>query len=96
MLQAAPQLYDITLSNAERYTQCKITYETDSVIKFRGTDKSGKVVTKEVKASSVLVRKEVKPLVRRMPLSPRLKNRQIAKKAKSLLRSRNRPKPRKK
>lgn len=71
MLQAAPQLYDITLSNAERYTQCKITYETDSVIKFRGTDKSGKVVTKEVKASSVLVRKEVKPLVSKADPKPK-------------------------
>ena len=70
MLQAAPQLYDITLSNAERYTQCKITYETDSVIKFRGTDKSGKVVTKEVKASSVLVRKEAKPVVAKADPKP--------------------------
>ena len=70
LLQAAPQLYDITLSNAERYTQCKITYETDSVVKFRGTDKNGKVVTKEVKASSVLVRKEVKPLVSKADPKP--------------------------
>lgn len=57
--QAAPQLYDITLSNAEKFTQCRIAYETESLIKFTGTDKKGNVVTKEVKASSVLLKKEV-------------------------------------
>ena len=59
ILQAAPQLYDITLSNAEKFTQCRIAYETDTLIKFTGTDKKGNVVTKEVKASSVLFKKEV-------------------------------------
>ncbi len=59
LLQAAPQLYDITLSNADKFTQCRIAYETDSLIKFTGTDKKGNVVTKEVKASSVLFKKEV-------------------------------------
>ncbi|MBQ9094794.1 MAG: hypothetical protein IJY53_00470 [Akkermansia sp.] len=60
MLQAAPQLYDITLSNAEKFTQCKISFETDSTIKFTGFNKKGEEVTKEVKASSVLFKKEVK------------------------------------
>lgn len=60
MLQAAPQLYDITLSNAEKYTQCKIAYESDSTIKFTGTNKKGEKVTKEVQISSVLIKKEVK------------------------------------
>ena len=63
MLQAAPQLYDITLSNAEKFTQCKIAFETDSTIKFTGTNKKGEVVTKEVKSSSVLFKKEVKAKV---------------------------------
>lgn len=60
MLQAAPQLYDITLSNAEKYTQCKIAFESDTTIKFTGTNKKGETVTKEVKASSVLYKREVK------------------------------------
>ncbi|MBR5213343.1 MAG: hypothetical protein IKV92_03685 [Akkermansia sp.] len=65
MLQAAPQLYDITLSNAEKFTQCKIAFETDSTIKFTGTNKKGEVVTKEVKTSSVLFKKEVKAKVQK-------------------------------
>lgn len=60
MLQAAPQLYDITLDNEEKYTQCKIAYESDSTIKFTGTNKKGKKVTKEVDTASVLIKKEVK------------------------------------
>ena len=63
MLQAAPQLYDITLSNAEKYTQCKIAFETDSTVKFTGTNKKGEVVTKEVKSASILFKKEVKAKV---------------------------------
>ncbi|MDO4750970.1 MAG: hypothetical protein Q4A24_02580 [Akkermansia sp.] len=70
MLQAAPQLYDITLTSAERFTQCRITYETDTLVKFRGTDKTGKEVTKEVKASAILVRKEVEPLVKKVTPKP--------------------------
>ena len=60
MLQAAPQLYDITLDNEEKYTQCKIAYESASTIKFTGTNKKGKKVTKEVDTASVLIKKEVK------------------------------------
>ena len=60
MLQAAPQLYDITLSNAEKYTQCKIAYESDTTVKFTGINKKGEKVTKEVNTSSVLYKKEVK------------------------------------
>lgn len=60
MLQASPQLYDITLNSAEKFTQCRISFESDSTIKFTGTNKKGEVVTKEVKASSILFKREVK------------------------------------
>lgn len=58
LLQAA-ELYDITLSNAQKYTNCRISYQGSSKTKFTGTDKNGKVVTKEVKTSSILLKKAV-------------------------------------
>ncbi|MBR1997967.1 MAG: hypothetical protein IJ993_06090, partial [Akkermansia sp.] len=60
MLHAAPQLYDITLTSAEKFTQCRIAYESETSVKFTGINKAGKEVTKEVKASSILLKKEVK------------------------------------
>lgn len=65
ILQASPQLYDITLSTAERFTQCRIAYSTGSSVKFTGTDKNGKTVTKTVKKSSILVQREVKTIVKK-------------------------------
>lgn len=59
-LQAA-QLYDITLSTAEKFTQCQIKYRGTSMTKFTGKNKKGEEVTKEVKTSSILMMKEVKP-----------------------------------
>lgn len=58
MLHAA-QLYDITLTNAEKYTQCRISYRGSATTRFTGTDKGGKLVTKEVRTSSILAMREV-------------------------------------
>lgn len=60
MLHAAPQLYDITLTTAEKFTQCRIAYESETTVKFTGLNKAGKEVTKEVKTSSILLKKEAK------------------------------------
>lgn len=57
LLQAA-DLYDITLSNAKRYTQCRILYEAGGKTKFTGRDKKGNSVTLEVKSSSILDKRE--------------------------------------
>ncbi len=56
---ASAEVYNITLSNAQRYTQCRIVYSTDSMTKFRGLDRSGREVTLEVRTSSILVKQEV-------------------------------------
>lgn len=58
LLQGA-QLYDITLSNAQKYTQCTISYSGSTMTKFTGKDRSGATVTKEVKTSSILFKKKV-------------------------------------
>lgn len=55
----AADFYDITLSNAKKYTQCRILYSGSNVTKFTGKDRSGKTVTMEVKSSSILMKKEV-------------------------------------
>lgn len=60
LLQAA-DLYDITLTNAKKYTQCRIHY-SGSTTKFSGTDSTGKQVTLEIKSSSILMKKEVTPV----------------------------------
>ncbi|MBQ7023217.1 MAG: hypothetical protein IJN29_06525 [Akkermansia sp.] len=58
LLQAA-DTYDITLTNAQKYTDCRISYESGSKTKFTGKDKSGKEVTLTVNTSSILMKKEV-------------------------------------
>ena len=58
LLQGA-QLYDITLSNAQKYSQCTILYGGSTMTKFTGKDRSGATVTKEVKTSSILFKKPV-------------------------------------
>lgn len=58
MLNAA-QLYDITLSNAQKYSQCTILYGGSTMTRFTGKDRSGNVVTKEVKTSTILLKKPV-------------------------------------
>lgn len=60
LLQGA-QLYDITLSNAQKYSQCTIHYTGSTMTKFSGKDRSGATVTKEVKTASILYKKAVAP-----------------------------------
>ncbi len=60
-LLSAADVFDITLSNAKRYTQCRIVYEAGGNTKFTGYDRSGKEVTMEVKTSSILDKREVAP-----------------------------------
>ena len=55
----AATVYDITMTDATRYTQCKVLYNGSDTTKFSGTDKSGKSVTLEVKTSRILIMKEV-------------------------------------
>lgn len=69
MLQAA-QLYDITLSSAEKFTQCQIKYRGTSITKFTGKNKKGDEVTMEVKTSSILLMKEAKPAPAAEPEEP--------------------------
>ena len=57
----AAELYDITLSNAKRYTQCRIIYEAGGNTKFSGLDRKGNPVTMEVKSSSILDKREAAP-----------------------------------
>lgn len=57
----AADVFDITLSNAKRYTQCRIVYEAGGNTKFTGYDRAGKEVTLEVKTSSILDKREVAP-----------------------------------
>lgn len=60
-LLSAADVFDITLSNAKRYTQCRIVYEAGGNTKFTGYDRTGKEVTLEVKTSSILDKREVAP-----------------------------------
>ncbi|MCQ2367371.1 MAG: hypothetical protein MJ056_09475 [Akkermansia sp.] len=56
---AAKQLYNITLSDTSRYTDCSIIIEGSTETKFNGTDKEGFVVTKTVKRDEILVKAPV-------------------------------------
>lgn len=53
------QLYDITLSNAQKYSQCTIHYAGSTMTKFTGKDRSGATVTKEIKTASILLKRPV-------------------------------------
>lgn len=55
----AAQMYTITLTSAERFTDCTVLYKSSSTTKFTGTDKAGKKVTKEVPTSSIIVMREI-------------------------------------
>ncbi len=56
VLQAA--VYDITLTNATRYTQCEVKYR-GTTTKFVGKDRKGKIQTVEVPSSRILNMREV-------------------------------------
>ncbi len=64
VLQA--KVFDITLTNADTYTQCDIKYR-GSRTKFIGTDKNGKVQTVEIASSRILNIREVEPEVKEEP-----------------------------
>ena len=51
--------YNITLTSAERFTDCTVIYKSSSSTKFRGKDKSGKQVTKEVPTRNIIMIREV-------------------------------------
>ena len=55
----AKQVFDITLANSDKYTDCTIVYESSTDTKFRGKDASGKEVTKTVQSADILLRKLV-------------------------------------
>ncbi len=55
----AAQVYTITLTSAERFTDCTVIYKSSSTTKFRGTDKAGKTVTKEVPTQNIIMMREV-------------------------------------
>lgn len=57
-LSAAP-MYTIHLSNSERFTECTVIYKSDTSTKFRGKNRSGKVVTKEIPSSSIMSMREI-------------------------------------
>ena len=52
-LAQAEQVYDITLTSGESYTNCTITEKTDAATQFTGTDKEGKQISKTVAASDI-------------------------------------------
>ncbi len=52
------KVYDITLTNATKYTQCQVKYRGKTT-KFVGTDKAGKVQTVEVPSTRILNMREV-------------------------------------
>ncbi len=53
---AAKQLYNITLSDTQRYTDCAILIQSDSETKFNGTDKEGNLISRTVKNDEILVK----------------------------------------
>ena len=52
---AAKQLYNITLSDTSRYTDCSIIIKGDTETRFTGTDKEGNTMTLSVKNDEILV-----------------------------------------
>lgn len=53
---AAKQLYNITLSDTQRYTDCAILIQSDSETKFNGTDKEGNLISRTVKNDEILIK----------------------------------------
>lgn len=54
----AATVYTIHLVSSEKFTDCSILYAAEST-KFRGKDSSGKMVTKEVPSSHIVMMREV-------------------------------------
>lgn len=59
ILQAAPS-YTIHLSNSERFTDCTVIYRSSTTTKFRGKNRNGKEVIKEIPSSSIMYMAEAK------------------------------------
>lgn len=59
ILQAAPS-YTIHLSNSERFSDCTVIYRSSTTTKFRGKNRNGKEVIKEIPTSSIMYMAEVK------------------------------------
>lgn len=57
LVQAAE--YNITLTNAERFTDCTVIYKGSNTTKFRGKNKAGKEVTREVPTNTIIMMREV-------------------------------------
>ncbi len=57
VLEAAP-MYTIHLSNSERFTECTVIYKSDTTTKFRGKNRNGKEVVKEIPSSSIMAMRE--------------------------------------
>lgn len=51
--------YNITLTSAERFTDCTVIYKSSSTTKFRGKNKAGKEITREVPTSSIIMMREI-------------------------------------
>lgn len=55
----AASVYTIHLTNSERFTECTIVYRSDTSTKFRGKNRDGKIVTKEIPSTSILSMREI-------------------------------------
>lgn len=58
-LAQAAQVYTITLTSGERFTDCTVNYKSSDTTRFSGTDKNGKKVTKTVPHSTIINMREV-------------------------------------
>lgn len=58
-LAQAAQVYTITLTSAERFTDCTVIYKSSSTTKFRGKDNAGKTVTKEIPTKNIIMMREI-------------------------------------
>ena len=51
--------YNITLTTAERFSDCTVIYKSSSSTKFKGKNKAGKTVTKVVPTKDIIMMREV-------------------------------------
>lgn len=58
-LAQAAQVYTITLTSGERFTDCTVSYKGSDMTRFTGTDKNGKKVTKSVAHNTIINMREV-------------------------------------
>lgn len=58
-LAQAAQVYTITLTSGERFTDCTVNYKSTDTTKFTGNDKNGTKVTKAVPHNTIINMREV-------------------------------------